>query len=217
MRVDFKKEQRERLEEFISYLGITKHAFCINCGLSATYFYTMRKGFGAKALQRIGQTYPLLNTDWLLTGRGSMVPNEYMDAEKTNKRTYNNANNCGLNVYMLKHSGEFEEEVSNIISMPDSQEGDICVAITDDSMSPKYVPSSIIHIREIGDWKEYLGYGYDFVFILKDGRRIFRRAEKAEHIDNIRCCSYNDNYGNEDVQKRFISKVYKVISCLSFY
>lgn len=213
--MNYKDGQRDRLAEFVKYLGISPRKFCINCGLSETWYYAMRKGIGTKALNQIIETYPLLNQQWLLTGRGEMTEKEYMPDVPNTKQ---NNNKCiTLGVYSLKNNGPFIEETLKKVPLPEAQEGDICITVTDDAMSPKYCPSSLIHIREIKDWREYLGYGYDFVFLLQDGRRVFRRAEKAENEKSILSCSYNQKYNDEHLPKNLINKVYRVIACLSFY
>lgn len=63
---------KERLVEFIASLGITKNEFERNCGLSPRYV-SIVKSFGADKLSLIANTYPVLNLDWLLNGRGEML------------------------------------------------------------------------------------------------------------------------------------------------
>ncbi len=218
-----KKGQKERLKKFIDFLGISPHRFNVTCGLSNSYTAAMKKGIGDDALTKIATTYSFLNTDWLISGEGEMiidgVNNIYTERFERTRKVINKpcSEENGLYVYSLKGNGLFTETPARRVSMPEAEDGDLCITVTDDAMSPKYVPSSIIHIREVKDWKDYLGYGYDFVFILQDGRRIFRRAEKAENEKNILCYSYNNHYKEEHLPKNLINKVYRVIACLSFY
>lgn len=223
MKAEDKNGQKERLKKFIDFLGISPHRFNVTCGLSNSYTAAMKKGIGEDALTKIATTYPFLNTDWLISGDGEMIidgvnniyTKRYAATSKIINETCSKENR--LNVYSLKGNGTFNESPVQEVSMPEAEEGDLCITVTDDAMSPKYVPSSLLHIREVKDWKEYLGYGYDFVFLLQDGRRIFRRAEKAENERSILCCSYNDKYYDEQLPKSLILKVYRVIACLSFY
>lgn len=212
---NLKNEQKERLLQFIDYKGLTRHAFCVKCGLSDAYFYSMRKGFGTAALNKILEAFPELNEDWLIMGKGEMLLSQ---KEQDVNNILPNANNSHrLPVFSLKNNGMFSEEPSSNVSLPEAQNGDICIIITDDAMSPKYVPSSLLQIREVQGWSSYLGYGYDFVFILKDGRRVLRRAEKSNDKDCILCSSYNSKYNEEQLPTGFIEKVYRVVACLSFY
>lgn len=218
-----KTGQKERLKKFIDFLGITPHRFNVTCGLSNSYTAAMKKGIGDDALKKIATTYPFLNPDWLITGDGEMiidgVNNIYTERFEVARKVINNTRleADGLYVYSLKGNGPFSESPIRNVSMPDAEDGDLCIVVTDDAMRPKYVPSSLLHIREVKDWKEYLGYGYDFVFVLQDGRRVFRRAEKAEGEKSILCCSYNEKYNDEQLPKGLIQKVYRVVACLSFY
>ena len=214
--------QKERLLQFIDFLGLKPHRFNVICGLSNSYTAVMRKGIGSKAIEKIAVAYPFLNTEWLLTGKGEMIlddaNNIYVQRNNLCKQKVEKLKGThDLQVYTLKCNGSFTEMPTHQVSLPETQDGDLCVVVPDDAMSPKYVPSSLLHIREVINWKQYLGYGYDFIFILDDGRRIFRRAEKADNEDYILCCSYNDNYNPENLPRELIKEVYRVVACLSFY
>lgn len=69
----------ERLKQIIEYYGITPHRFSKEVGLSEG---TIRKvlsentSLKSENLQKMSQTFPDINLDWLITGRGSMFLNE---------------------------------------------------------------------------------------------------------------------------------------------
>lgn len=215
MEIDIKNEQIERLVKFIEHKRLTKHAFCVKCGLSNTYFYNIRKGLGTGALNKILDTFPELSEEWLVAGRGNMLLSD--TEQNMNNVVLNRNKDYELPVFSLKNNGLFLEVPQRKVSMPEAQDGDLCIVITDDAMTPKYTPSSLLQIREVQGWKSFLGYGYDYVFLLKDGRRVLRRAEKSEDREHILCNSYNDRYNSEQLPTDFIEKVFGVVACLSFY
>lgn len=69
------KTVKERLKEFINYIGINQHKFETCCGLSNGYVNNIRVSIQPKTLQRIALSFPNLNQAWLLTGEGEMLKN----------------------------------------------------------------------------------------------------------------------------------------------
>lgn len=67
------QNQKERIKEFISYIGMNNSAFEKSLNLSNGYINSMRKGLGYDKLEQISIAYPELNMGWLLTGEGEML------------------------------------------------------------------------------------------------------------------------------------------------
>lgn len=66
---------KERIKVFLSHLGIGQNAFEAKVGWSNGYIYNTNNFSAAKILDVIKE-YPLLNVDWLITGRGEMLLTE---------------------------------------------------------------------------------------------------------------------------------------------
>lgn len=66
---------KDRLFEFIAYLGLNNSAFEKKCGLSNGYIRNFKGNLGGKKLEDILIAFPQLNKDWLLFGKGSMLKN----------------------------------------------------------------------------------------------------------------------------------------------
>lgn len=78
------KTVKERLKEFINYIGIGQTKFEANCGLSNGYVNNIRVSIQPKTLQKIALSYPDLNRAWLLTGEGEMiVDNQHLNKEES--------------------------------------------------------------------------------------------------------------------------------------
>lgn len=67
---------KERLMEFIKEKDISNRKFLLKCGLSGTYISTLTGNPSGDTLKKIEAAYPELNTEWLLTGKGTMLKNE---------------------------------------------------------------------------------------------------------------------------------------------
>lgn len=64
---------QERLKEFIQYLNISEREFCRSIGVSPSYVQAVRNKINAATREAMEGAYPLLNTEWVLTGRGAML------------------------------------------------------------------------------------------------------------------------------------------------
>ena len=64
---------KNRLLQFLEHLGIGQGAFEKNVGISNGYVNNINKSIGSKILLKISQRYPELNSDWLLSGEGTML------------------------------------------------------------------------------------------------------------------------------------------------
>lgn len=70
-----KSTLKERLEEFVEYLDLTNQKFEQNAGLPNGFINKSGKYISDKSEQKIINTYPDLNINWLLTGEGEMLNN----------------------------------------------------------------------------------------------------------------------------------------------
>lgn len=68
-----KETVKDRLILFIEELGIGKSRFEKSTKLSNGYVNNLKESIGANKLEYILSVYPQLNSDWLLTGEGSML------------------------------------------------------------------------------------------------------------------------------------------------
>ena len=95
----------------------------------------------------------------------------------------------------------------------DAREGDICIIQSGDSMTPTCPSGSLLLIRKVENWREYLGYGNIFVLELTDGRRITKEITKYHENprDFVWCISHNPEVPDEELPKSMIVAVWKVI------
>lgn len=66
---------KERIEEYCKYAKIRISAFERRAGLSNGYFNQVKKEPSPSKLSQIEEAFPDLNTDWMLTEKGSMLKN----------------------------------------------------------------------------------------------------------------------------------------------
>jgi len=64
---------KERLIEFLKYLGVGQNKFAESVGLSRGYVNNIGDNITMRSVNKIVQVYPELNKNWLLTGEGEML------------------------------------------------------------------------------------------------------------------------------------------------
>jgi len=87
---------KDRLLEFLVYLGIGQNAFEKNVGISNGYISHNKGSIGSEIVSKISKIYSELNTDWLLSGNGEMIKST------VNQNNVNGDNIQGHNVSVEK-------------------------------------------------------------------------------------------------------------------
>ena len=64
--------QKDRILQFIDYKGISKNKFYIETGIS-NGILDKKSGLSMDTIEKFYSTYPELNPEWLLTGKGPML------------------------------------------------------------------------------------------------------------------------------------------------
>ena len=64
---------KDRIAQFCKALELTEKEFCRKAGLSSSFVANMSDNIRRSSLELIIQTYPMLNTEWLMFGTGKML------------------------------------------------------------------------------------------------------------------------------------------------
>lgn len=77
---------KQRVSEYCNYKNIAISKFESLAGISNGYFNNIKKRPSVEKIEQIHSAFPDLNTDWLLTGRGSMFVDspDADDSSRTN-------------------------------------------------------------------------------------------------------------------------------------
>lgn len=216
----------QRLSLFQDYIGLSNNAFALKCGINPSNYAKMLKGqqtFTTRSLVKIGDAFPQLNTEWLITGDGEML------RDNTNGRTFktyfkethqvmvpliNIDSVGGIHSQNLLTAGE--QYVEELVPFPNARPDDVAILQSGNSMSPVIPPGAVLQIRRVDDWQDYFGYGNVFVLWLKDDRRITKLVKRydPDPKNYIMCCSYNSDADDEELPKSKIREVWKVVNVL---
>lgn len=213
---------KDRIYRFIAETNLSVRQFEKNVGLSNGAVSKMGNSTRRSILDKIFLAYPDINQVWLLTGEGEMLKSDIEKIEDTNT-----AEKAQLFIPLVHidsvggiHSPNAlvssEQYIERMIPFPDARPGDVAILQSGNSMSPTIPAGAIMQIRRVDGWREYFGYGNDFVLWLTDERRITKQVLKydADPANYVTCHSYNPESADEELPKSMIKEVWKVVNVL---
>lgn len=104
-----------RLSAFIEYKGLTNAAFEKKCGLSNGYIRNFKGNLGVKKLEDILTSFPELNKEWLLFGKGEMLKSDVSQTSKGDNTIQVSGNNVDMrNINQSKGSADDVKRVKEL-------------------------------------------------------------------------------------------------------
>lgn len=214
---------QDRLRVYLKSKSLTYKDFEERCNLSNGTAARLRETTRKSTFDRIANACDL-NIDWLLTGEGEMQNNMPEKIEPLAPAISVDSNILIPLVHIDSVGGihspnalsASEQYVERMIPFPDARHGDIAILQSGNSMSPTIPAGAIMQIRRVDGWREYFGYGNDFVLWLTDDRRITKQVLKYEPDSKnyVTCHSYNPEAADEELPKSMIQEVWKVVNVL---
>lgn len=218
----------QRIQQYIENKGISKYKFYQQSGLSNG---ALDKGenIGSDKCEKILYAFPDLNSDWLLTGRGSMLKNNGLelidnkeDIEK-NELPEVNYEYKGAPYYNVDFIGDFDLVLNDQTNNPDyyinfppyNKEGVVWCNITGHSMEPELNNGDFIALKEMTDPIEYLPYG-EIYGIITDNYRTVKRIRMSERKGFVHLIPTNKSpeYGEQEIPINMIRKVFAVLGSM---
>lgn len=177
----------ERMREYLDYKGITKYKFCNDLGFS-NKFLDNSSNMGTDKACKILHHYPEINSEWLLTGNGSMIKDDNANIVIMNndRKTIDSLHmSQEIPLYDLEavaglrelfNSGK-PQRVLDTIKIPNLPKCDGAISVTGDSMYPLLKSGDIVLYKEtefeniffgemyllsvkLNDWEEYITVKY---------------------------------------------------------
>ena len=208
-----------RIKEIVSYFCDGNNSkFALKIGTSEANIRNYIAGRQPKfeVLSSIASHFEI-NYEWLLTGKGDMlkiVNSDFDEIEPSEVHTltiplYNSEASAGIGQLQLNN-----EHIIDHLSVPFAREDDIALTIVGDSMTPAMQSGDIAVVRNMPNWRDYLDYGNIFI-VVTENEVYCKVIAKNEDKDIFTLKSYNANYSEFEIPKKFIRQVYKVIGIVS--
>lgn len=207
----------ERIREYLDYKGITKYKFCNDLGFS-NKFLDNSSNMGTDKACKILHYYPEINSEWLLTGNGSMIKedNSNIVIMNNDRKTIDSLHvSQEIPLYDLEAVAGLRElfssgkpqRVLDTIKIPNLPKCDGAISVTGDSMYPLLKSGDIILYKEtefdniffgemyllsvkLNDWEEYITVKY------------VQKSEKGQEF--VKLVSQNSHHQPKDIH---ISKI----------
>lgn len=189
--------QKERVLQFIDYKGISKNKFYIETGISNGVL-DKKSGLSMETVEKFYSTYPEINPEWLLTGKGEMLK-----SETSHPIPVKNYDKDGIPVLPFDAFAGIGEEATGVnfdtieeryvIPLFDGMKVDFMISVRGSSMYPKYNSGDVVACRLI---QELLFVQWNKVYVLDTVSQgvIIKRLKKSEKEGSVICKSDNESY-----------------------
>ena len=196
---------KDRIIQFIGYKGLSIQAFEYKANLSNGAVSKMGDGTRRSTLDKISNTFPELNTNWLLTGEGEMLKEDDAKRERGIIRYHENLEASAGNVGMFDDGREGDGPVMRIPGFEDCTDA---INVWGDSMYPVLKSGEIVILRE---WKEsFVDYGKIYLVVTRNGNRMIKYLKPSEKEGMVRCVSENPDHPPFDVPMEDIARLFLV-------
>lgn len=229
----------QRLRVFVKSKGLTLKAFGDSVDVTEGTIKSMfNRGTNPSVdmLLKISNAYPNISLKWLLKGEGEMYNGNEVRAEASKteiKTTYREYQPVGeplaeylpvsnfkliplVNMDVAGGSSndvvDTPQYIEKYVPFIDAKDGDKCCPVTNNSMTPRYPPGTLVQIRKIEQWREFIEYGRIYVVDLKDGRRLIKQVKRGESREYYTLHSFNEEYDDVQISMNMIHSMWLVIA-----
>lgn len=224
-----------RIAEILDCFSASKNAFALKLGYErAQTVYDIINGKSAPSYDffkkfQFSEYSEVINTDWLLTGRGSMLKSEDValmgdkEGEKEGNLPEVNYEYKGAPYYNVDFIGGFDLVLNDQTRNPDyyinfapyNKEGVIWCNITGHSMEPELNNGDFIAMKEMHSPIQYLPAGEIYGIITEDYRTV-KRIRMADQKGFVRLIPTNKSpeYAEQEIPIEMIRKVYAVLGSM---
>ena len=210
----------QRIVQFIEYKGISKYKFYQETGLS-NGFLDKGENMGSDKCEKILYTYPDINPEWLLTGRGSMLKEKEVAFQEPQLAISADIQRIPI-VDLSAAAGtgyinpNYVEEIDSIalpVTMLKNGKQYLCVRVKGHSMLPSILDGGYLIIRML-DRSEWGSMRDNYVYVVSDveGKAYVKRLKnRLKQHGFIVCMSDNAdklNYPNFNIEEDEINSVW---------
>lgn len=206
---------KSRLIEFIDYKGLSVQSFELQCGLSNGAVSKMGNNTRRSTIDKISNSYPELNTNWLLTGEGGMLLDSI---DSVPQKSFTN----GVPYYNVDFIGGFDIVLNDQTAKPEYlidfkkyNEATCWCNVTGHSMEPEITHGDIIALKKIED-KSFLPLGEVYAIVTTNGMRTIKRLGPSSDPKCYTLVPTNKSpeYGIQELPKNMIEHIFQVLGCM---
>lgn len=206
---------KSRIIEFIEYKGLSVQSFELQCGLSNGAVSKMGNNTRRSTIDKISNSFPELNVNWLLTGDGEMLHNNIGIEPKKSFTS-------GVPYYNVDFIGGFDIVLNDQTTTPEYlidfkkyNEATCWCNVTGHSMEPEITHGDIIALKKIED-KSFLPLGEVYAIVTTNGMRTIKRLGPSNDPKCYTLVPTNKSpeYGIQELPKNMIEHIFQVLGCM---
>lgn len=189
-------------------------AFCEKIGASNTFINSMRRSVGHEKLFRIKSEFPDLSINWLLYGEGEMINSQSQAVEVGGKQ---------IPFFDVEFEGGYDVMVNDqtrtaasFINVPYETRATHACRITGRSMQPDICSGDIILLQYIEDFS-WLPLGDIYAIVTTNDMRTVKRLARSENDENYLLVPSNAEYQAQELPKRLIRNVFRVVGTIRMF
>lgn len=205
---------KERLEKYAKMMhGMGQTRFEDYCGIAhGTISAIKSNGPSASVVTRIAVKCPELNLNWLFTGEGSMVNEEFVPPKF---RGGKNLPLIPFDAVAGPGTPVFEDSrVEEYYYVSEFKECDFLIRVKGDSMAPHFTGGDLLACRKVEE-TYFLQWNRCYVIYTRSQGCMVKRVQPSEKEGYIKCVSDNAKYAPFDVPMNDIVSVALVNGSIS--
>lgn len=227
--------QKERILQFIEYKGISKNKFYIETGISNGVL-DKKSGLSMDTVEKFYSTYPEINPEWLLTGRGNMLKSDNENKESSiiihhgDRKTRDKIiESQEIPLYDLEATAGLVElfkggkaaQVLETIKIPNLPSCDGALSVTGDSMYPLLKSGDIVLYKQIPVNPDSIFFGEMYLLgVMIDEFeemitvKYVQKSDKGD--DYVKLVSLNQHHQSKDIQIKRVTAMAIIKASIRF-
>ena len=210
----------ERIRQVLEYLNLNASTLSRELGLKTPQiFYDIKAkkcGISKDLANKIQEKFYDIDKTWLLTGEGEMLKTSAGSTVPIKGYV------TGVPYYNVDFIGGFDLVLNDqtitpeyLIDFQQFNKATVWCNITGHSMEPEITNGDIVALKEIPDFS-FLPFGEIYAIITTNGMRTIKRIGPASSPDHYTLIPTNKSpeYGEQEIPKKMIYKVYAVLGCM---
>ena len=211
----------DRLRAYIREHGETKNSFALRVGINPSNFNRKMKEEGEEGkLSFSNKDFKLildatgLSPEWLKTGEGEKMSDKGVLQASKKANVPKPFYDVDFALGFASMYNDTPNVPSKYVSVPGYERADFWCRTSGDSMQPVINGGDMIALEEVLDWQDFLPMNEVYAIMTTNDLRTVKVLRKGSDDMRLTLHAYNEEYGDQEISKASIAKVFKVLGVL---
>lgn len=202
---------KQRILQFAEKLGVSKREFYKMIDVSRGTLES-NTGITEDIVSKFIATFPEVDVDWLMTGRGEMQ-RDFATMQEKEQKILDPTKKSGIPLIPIDAmAGFFQGEQTIMLSdcdyyiVPAFKNADFLITVRGDSMTPRYFSGDLIACKKLSLTDIFFQWGKVYVIDTDQGALI-KKVEQGNSSETITLVSENTNYKPFEIPRSCIYNI----------